>query len=296
MRNIYFITTTAIAIAMIIAGTFITQSGETQQGGLKFSHAQHVLENELECIMCHEGAESSTSGTDDLLPKEEVCLTCHEKTEDNCIMCHTNPENIQMIPRIDDYNPLFSHAKHAEEGYSCDNCHEGVSESKTIEEQHLPDMASCMECHEVPEDLNECYVCHVPDFNLEPESHTELWVSNHGSFMASEGKDCETCHTEDYCVTCHLGQDVFAEAHPPEFMITHSVSYMMRESDCASCHGGFDYCIECHMEVNYIIPVTHSVPNWRYQHTIEGRVNSDQCVVCHRGSDPTCMVCHDYLD
>ena len=77
---------------------------------LEFSHQLH-LGNGLTCTVCHSSAPQSQAETDQLLPRAELCLACH---------------NGQTAPDID-VTPLrestavervfqFSHANHLERG------------------------------------------------------------------------------------------------------------------------------------------------------------------------------------
>ncbi len=284
---------------ILVAGLFVTffiSNSNDKETDLIFSHKFHVIENDVECSTCHPDAETSESGTDDLLPKEEYCLNCHEKNKETCGNCHKNPNNPTPIPRITNYSPKFNHKKHIDKGYKCVECHKPVEQLETADEVILPTMQKCMTCHEVPDNQDGCYMCHTKEENLKPADHTELWLTNHGSFKASGGSanDCKTCHTENYCMDCHLGDNLFGESHPPEFITTHPLSYLMHESDCASCHGGYDYCIDCHTKVNYVVPPSHAF-NWKALHQTEARSNAETCAVCHRNDEPRCMNCHDYI-
>ena len=153
-----------------------------------------------------------------------------------------------------------------------------------------------MNCHEVTDDSQDCYKCHTQNEKLKPNEHTNLWKSIHGNFSESSGKNCSSCHTESYCMDCHLGENLFNQSHPPEFMITHAFSYMTRESDCASCHGGYNDCIECHTQIDYVVPMDHNSADWiTAGHPLEAKINMDLCVTCHTKADqqqPQCALCH----
>lgn len=297
MKLLQIIISSVAILSVVLVGIY--NSNITADDGvcnwesdLIFSHANHVIENELGCETCHMGVEDSETGADDLLPKEETCLNCHEKTEETCGMCHTNPDNPKIMPRITDYSKKFSHKKHIEEGADCNSCHTDVAKKERVAKPELPDMHSCMNCHETPENTKECYVCHEQDYNLIPPDHTEMWLDNHSNFVEAEGNNCQTCHQEQYCIDCHTGENLFNESHPPHFMATHAMSYLMRESNCQSCHEGLESCRECHMEINYIIPPDHMPSTWIGEHMFSGKINADKCVVCHERNEPRCMDCH----
>lgn len=267
---------------------------------LIFSHELHVIEHEAECTTCHPAATTSVSGKDDLLPKGKLCFQCHDevdctggdKADAKCSFCHTKTEKTGFMPRISDYSEKFNHKLHIEKGAKCETCHAGVERKKTIAGLHLPDMDKCMTCHSVPQTVAGCVKCHTESDELRPADHTNLWLANHGRFSESKSGNCMSCHTESYCMDCHKGENLANQSHPPQFIMTHSISYMMRESNCMSCHNDMQYCIECHTQVNYIKPISHTAFNWIAIHQKEAKPSRDLCVVCHSVDDRTCARCH----
>ncbi len=289
-KSIIILSGISLIIISIIATLFA--ENKSNEKDLIFSHKFHIEEAGAECDACHAEAATSTKGTDDLLPKEESCLACHDKEDMGCKACHKSGEKPVLLARIDNYSANFNHSKHIEQGFKCNDCHAGIEKkSATNECRHLPKMAKCMTCHETPEESKGCYLCHNEKEELKPNDHTELWTSNHGSFHESGGNACSACHTESFCTECHLGENLFNESHPPEFILTHSVSYMMRESDCVNCHNGYDFCIDCHTKLNYIRPGDHT-PTWGRDHQTQAKTRIDACVVCHSDQDMTCKGCH----
>ncbi len=298
MKLIQIIISTAALLSVVLFGVYNSNINaddkvKNWESDLIFSHTKHVLENELDCETCHAGVSDSEAGTDDLLPKEETCIACHEKTDESCVMCHTNPKNPIIMPRVTDYSQKFSHKKHIDSGADCNFCHADIIKKTKVAKPDLPDMDACMTCHETPAETKECYICHDQNYNLVPTDHTELWLDNHSNFVEAEGNKCQTCHQEQYCIDCHSGENLFNNSHPPHFMSTHSMSYLMRESNCQSCHEGLESCRECHMEINYIIPPDHLPSTWIGEHIYSGKINADKCVVCHERNEPRCMDCHE---
>ncbi len=286
-----------LLISIILVYVAIAAGDVLWKSDLKFSHKLHVDENEIECVTCHSKALKSTSNKDDLFPKMETCYECHDENDSECGMCHENPDEPEVRRRIFEYNPTFSHEGHLESGLKCTKCHADVAQKESLEQMHLPKMETCRSCHEVSDEIDDCYVCHRKSDRLKPYDHTELWLPNHGIYKTSGIQDCATCHTEDYCSDCHEGENLFAESHPPEFILTHAMSFQIRESNCFSCHEGNDYCIECHVDVNNVVPISHSMPNWQWPingslHAEEGRANVEYCGVCHQEGDEYCATCH----
>ena len=290
MKKLYFIGGLIIISGIVVAGQLKWDSD------LTFSHKYHIEEEGVECTDCHGAVEESTSGTDDLLPAMSTCFECHDDEEDNCSFCHKNAKDKRIIlPRVVEYIPKFNHKKHAAEGISCNKCHADINTKETVQSGlHLPMMSDCMECHETPETIAGCYKCHTTNQTLLPDNHALSWKSQHGMESETGDQNCASCHTKSFCVDCHQGTNLLNESHAPEFISTHSLSFSVRESNCENCHQGLDDCRECHTQVNYVIPVNHSMPTWKGElHAQEGRADFDNCMVCHTQDETTCASCHN---
>jgi hypothetical protein len=268
-----------LLLGLLYAGSLSWQSD------LIFSHQFHAEEVGAECSDCHGQALNSVAGTDDLLPVMETCYDCHDE-EMACNACHERGEEPILLPRITDYSAEFNHKRHQEENISCTTCHPKIEKKdKVTSGTHLPGGKICSDCHSQSYELLA---------KLKPRDHTDVWIYMHGTAGETGSQNCYTCHTASYCIDCHQGENLMNQSHPPEFIATHGISYTMRESDCASCHAGRDYCIECHREINYVIPPTHSFPDWKgYLHAQEARQDFDKCSVCHMQDDIACIECHN---
>ena len=68
-----------------------------QHLSIKFSHKQHVV-LKIDCDFCHENAPGSVSASDNLMPVEDACSSCHKIDRDkpnkvakpaaSCDSCH----------------------------------------------------------------------------------------------------------------------------------------------------------------------------------------------------------------
>ena len=268
-----------LLIGLLYAGSFSWESD------LVFSHKFHAQEVGAECSDCHTKTAESTTGRDDLLPEMETCYNCHDE-DMACTTCHEKGEEPTLLPRITNYNPKFNHKRHEEQGIICQTCHKGIDEAETVNAgTHIPEGDVCMGCHGKTDALTRL---------LKPQDHSDFWPQIHGMFSETGNENCSACHTDAFCIDCHQGDNNANQSHPPEFIATHGISFMMRESECATCHQGRDYCIECHREVNNVIPSTHLLPDWRgAMHSQEARKDFDYCGVCHTQDDITCMECHN---
>ena len=188
-----------------------------------FSHRIH-LQQELECTFCHAGATKSTSVDDNLLPRKEVCLNCHESAE--VPARHANGGPVPLT--------RFSHALHLQMGdiaryiassidhhtywqpgddirphlnsrNACEACHRGLEESDQVTRAALPQMADCLVCHTKIDPPFSCEDCHAKDAPLKPASHTQHFVDLHSSGKFKFDKaTCTVCHGVGFtCMGCH---------------------------------------------------------------------------------------------
>ncbi len=67
-----------------------------------FDHKKHVKEFGLDCSHCHAAA-ASEKAADLLLPKEEICLSCHngQVASKECATCHRDVKDIRTYPPLE---------------------------------------------------------------------------------------------------------------------------------------------------------------------------------------------------
>jgi len=136
---------------------------------LVFSHQQHVVENEVECSVCHQTANGGMS-----MPGHEVCSDCHEIDADNasaeCLMCHKakSPSEIQagysaMAAEAKDNDIVFSHETHTYMDAGCETCHARIPRTTSAADSKLPPLETCLGCHnDRTAPLEDCSLCHEP--------------------------------------------------------------------------------------------------------------------------------------
>ena len=141
---------------------------------LTFSHAAHLRRSpDLQCIDCHDDADSSTSAVDRLIPDESACEMCHPidrskpdlaiagKPPVRCVACHPGFTPGQPVARVEVPTPAikFSHAAH--ETTACKVCHGDKTPGKI--EGFSKDWAhkTCKGCHtEMKKGPTSCKDCH----------------------------------------------------------------------------------------------------------------------------------------
>jgi hypothetical protein len=123
---------------------------------IKFSHAVHAGQNQINCLYCHSTAEYGKSAG---IPSANVCLNCHMivregsrsgRFEINKIF--TAVEKKEPIAWVRVYNlpdhAFFSHAQHVGAGkLDCLTCHGPVDQMDRIVQVPDLSMGWCVNCH-----------------------------------------------------------------------------------------------------------------------------------------------------
>lgn len=254
-----------------------------------FPHDFHVTEVEIECSTCHENASTSSSVLNEsLLPTMETCGYCHEiDDDDNCELCHTNPDEPRPISESRPaYKQDFTHQYHLQKRPDCLTCHSYILDDDGTNPGKLWVLDDCRSCHQ----------------QQKPEFHTLAWTKSHGLGMnlASQTR-CQVCHTPESCDNCHELQPFNQKVHTGDFIQRHGFEARTGVTDCESCHDIEETCYSCHRQ-QIIMPLDHNTPNW--VNTLQGDGSQNQhgeaamdtpeiCQVCHRADqDGTCLKCH----
>ncbi|HED09999.1 MAG TPA: hypothetical protein ENJ10_04880 [Caldithrix abyssi] len=294
-----------LLLFLLIPGGLWPLYAQAPADSIIFSHNYHISEEEMDCGDCHDAVETSRSGHDDLLPQKAVCADCHEvedKTE--CTTCHTHPDVAVNFKRISTYSEKFTHEKHILVGMECQSCHEDVIASGEVLPPDFPDMITCMDCHERERVDDRCRTCHTRSESLVPRDHLIDFKHSHGvlaQVSAGSGaheKTCNTCHTVDYCQSCHSGQNLERNIHPINYTFIHSYDAQNEENNCMTCHEDRNFCASCHA-ANNVLPQSHrvgwsnTIPGDGGQHALEAQINLENCMSCHEKDVATiCQTCH----
>jgi len=268
-----------------------------QWSEIRFSHRFHLEEVEAECGDCHEGAASSSSSADFLLPGHEECGACHE--------------------------------------LDCATCHAGVETSEAPSTAFLPGMEICSTCHLDVAAPRACEACHERLDNLVPVSHQRLgWNLEHQALIRTGGwsNDCASCHSENDCQACHVNPTlqltrdapqrvvsefrpapdgrrslILKDVHELNYRFTHPADARSKKTDCYVCHDQQNFCVECHQREQDAgfgppVPLGHGdtgfvrvgVGSGGGTHADLARRDIESCAACHDvlGRDPLCVACH----
>jgi hypothetical protein len=253
---------------------------------LFFPHDLHVRPNDpargisgegMSCDFCHENVGESKSAGDRDIPGHDTCEGCHAEwigDEDtpapraDCARCHrdlaSDTASTAAPLVIPPPNIVFSHAEHVEHDVKCVDCHDRVPKKTVATRDDFPTMDRCIACHEERGAPTTCKTCHLtgktgrlvtefPQGKLQPR-RLHLFAVHDGEFLrdhavpAQRDRDyCDTCHQEDFCLSCHdgLGRDV--RYHPGDWISSHPVSAKKDELRCQSCHRVQTFCLGCHV-------------------------------------------------
>jgi len=264
---------------------------------LRFSHAVHLEKAEMKCVDCHRSAMGSVRSRDVNLPKESVCLNCHDiefpddTPKAHCETCHPGYEpqwqegkdrirtshvkNHPPAVRFPEPHLKFNHKVHVERGIGCERCHGDMSRHDlATRENALPVMGTCLECHDDKQAPGACTTCHIaapdgriqtalPGGSLEPagwyhrDAHDEDWLRTHRFAASLTDSYCASCHTQKDCVDCHNGVRKPLKVHPNNWILTHTMAARKNVPDCSSCHRSQTFCVDCHQ----LAKVSPDAPN-----------------------------------
>ncbi len=194
--------------------------GVAAQSAPVFSHRVH-LGLKLECTRCHAAALTSTRLEDNLLPRQDVCLTCHKTATIGAPAAtrlarfnhqlHLKLGNIApVIAAAIDHKHYLAKAGEAmraqlDTSNACAACHRGLDVSDRPERSSLPQMADCLVCHNQIDPPDSCGFCHAKDANLKPATHTRDFLDTHTSGkLGLDVTTCAVCHGRHFhCLGCH---------------------------------------------------------------------------------------------
>jgi len=223
---------------------------------------------------------------------------------------------VLLLGQQEEINVLFSHKFHVIDlETSCSDCHK-AEESKSSQDNLLPDHESCGACHEIDENCTMCHeegkdptaVPRIQDYieHFPHEVHTGenfSCLNCHKNVEQSEtvkGEHlpkmalCVECHDnrsfENYCYICHSKErNLMPVGHTKAFCEKdHGFASYMQDLNCESCHTQ-SMCIDCHRKDN-LDHKAHPL-NYINNHGMYAKGNKDNCYSCHEELS-FCRDCH----
>ncbi len=260
-----------------------------------FNHQVH-LDQDIKCILCHDGLEKAAYKTGTAFPKMSVCFKCHNNKDapKKCTLCHSEPEQ-------------FPHVTHIKNGLDCAGCHKTIKVSTTTTGgRDIPKKEICNECHEAKDKYSDVvslpykqtyhfnHKVHVTGQSLDcKECHKVLYEKNRFSQAENLPKMeyCFGCHDNStatqYCMLCHLNPTK-PKDHYFDWGTIHKAKGNSDLKDCISCHMSKNFCISCHKGIKK--PENTHNSNFEITHKFEARSSLKNCFSCH--TERQCRNCH----
>lgn len=186
--------------------------GYAPEQPIKFSHAIHAGQNQIDCQYCHSGVEKSKHA---YIPSTTVCMNCHKYVQEGpkygkeeiakiyeaagwdvdqqAYTKPAKPVEWVKIHQLPDH-VYFNHAQHVKVGgLDCQTCHGNVQEMELVEQFAPLSMGWCVNCHRetnVKFNGNEYYETTFERFHkeLEMQERAGVTVEDIG------GAECQKCH------------------------------------------------------------------------------------------------------
>lgn len=168
---------------------------------IKFSHAVHVTDNQIDCNYCHHTVEHSKTAH---FPEAELCMNCHiivrEGTHSGrheiskLVNAYESGEPIEWV-RVHNLQDhvFFSHAQHVAVGQiDCQTCHGPIESMDRVKQVSDLSMGWCINCHRDTEVLftDNAFYEKYEELHRAIESGEIDRVT--GDMVG--GTDCSKCH------------------------------------------------------------------------------------------------------
>lgn len=317
MRRFAIIST--VAVALILPAGLAASAGKKLD--FRFSHRLHLETAGLECDACHADAVTAVTSAVNLLPKPDVCISCHEEAD---FPGKNYSPDILPVREV-----IFDHKRHVDSlEIICTVCHDRIRQAEKPPSDALPPMSVCIDCHRRREVKADCATCHSHVETRRPADHIADWVLDHPEVARRDARTCETCHRQTYCQECHDGAAlglaikgktdapidrvgplataqegenvlILQRVHELNYRYTHPIDVESKKSDCSVCHETSTFCVACHKPENDLEryrPVWHEVAGFasEFGHAELARNDIEVCARCHDESaaEPTCLRCH----
>jgi len=306
---------------------------QPRASNLRFTHRKHAervvkaaaADSVLPCRACH-----IATGTDPMQVRRAVvpnCFSCHgirashfEAPDTACSTCHLPLVQAVRLTSaaIRDFP---APASHRESGFAA-GLHGELARAAR------PVAASCATCHA----RDFCAQCHVnaPEVPAiqalaadprslavraklgAPSSHADpAFLRQHGRQVRKRAASCATCHTQESCLTCHVGSPASVQAiraavpgrgkgaqvqrrrpesHGLDFSKTHAAPASARPQTCAACHAR-PACLECHRPGAADAPPGYHPAGFLTTHPAAAYSRESSCNECHSQTQ-FCTNCH----
>ncbi len=311
---------------------------EPEANNLRFTHDEHRrrvasgagADSTLACQACHIPTGSAWMTVEPaVLPQ---CLTCHgvqtvhlAAPDTACATCHLPLVEATALSTTD-VKAFPVPPSHEAADFMTGGGHGNLANAGTGPTTYLV-APSCATCHA----QEFCITCHVnapetptiqalardprslaiPVKLEEPASHTQTGFQvTHGKEARKSTAACQTCHTQESCVACHIappkpvttlyasGPDRGAGAqversrpasHQADFSAIHAPVATSNQQSCQGCHVR-PQCLDCHRVTPDRTPQYHP-QTFLERHPAAAYARETNCSDCHNPGS-FCQTCH----
>lgn len=317
----------------------VTWTPPAPQGtNLRFTHGEHGREvashagvdTTLACGTCHTPAGGAWMTVEPAVVPQ--CLSCHgvrtahlEAPDTACATCHLTLAQATTLTE-NQIRGFEAPASHRQPGFMGSGGHGALAASGTGPASYGV-APSCATCHA----REFCITCHVnapetPTIQALARDPRSLAIpvtmgspSTHAQvgFMVAHGKEarkstvaCQTCHTQESCVACHIrapkpvstlyasspdrgsGAQVTRSrpaSHQADFSDIHGAVASSNEQSCQGCHVR-PQCLDCHRGTPDRTPQYHP-QTFLERHPAAAYARETNCSDCHNPG-AFCQTCH----
>jgi hypothetical protein len=155
-RSLLFAALTLVPGSLIALMVYVRTPWNTGQlhaldQPVQFDHRHHVLDDQIPCIYCHRGAESSAYAG---VPATSVCMGCHAQIwNDSPLLEPVRDSYFSGLPltwnrvhSLPDF-VYFDHSVHVQRGLGCATCHGQVERMARVFQVAPLTMEWCLDCH-----------------------------------------------------------------------------------------------------------------------------------------------------
>lgn len=140
-----------VGLMLYVRSPWNTAQFEPVDQPVEFDHRHHVSDNQIPCVYCHRGAETSRFAG---IPSTDVCMGCHAQVwNDSPLLEGVRRSYFSDRPiawnRVHDLPDFvyFDHAVHVTRGVHCATCHGKVENMARVYQVAPLTMGWCLDCH-----------------------------------------------------------------------------------------------------------------------------------------------------
>lgn len=141
----------AVGLMVFVRSPWNTGQLEPVDQPVQFDHRHHVVDDEIDCVYCHRGAETSRFAG---IPATDVCMGCHSQVWSDSPLLEPvrrsyfsgRPISWNRVYDLPDF-VYFDHAVHVKKGVRCATCHGRVETMARVHQVAPLSMGWCLDCH-----------------------------------------------------------------------------------------------------------------------------------------------------